>query len=227
MARDRRDPDTVRLAGGTRRTLVELAASGLVLGVISGRALPDVRARVQIENIWYAGDHGFVVQGPGRRLLNLLTPVQRRHINHVAHQLRQALSGLAGVTVEAKGATVAVHYRRAGARDQHLAADVVQRTIGRHQHLRLMHGKKVWEILPSGDIDKTAAVRHILLAERHDLAETWLSVYMGDDVADERVFIAWPGLSVAVGYQPHTAAQYYLRSLAEVREFLRRLADAL
>ena len=81
--------------------------------------------------------------------------------------------------------------------------------------------------MPSGGIDKTTAIRHILLAERQDRAETLLSVYMGDDVADERVFAAWDGLSVAVGYQPHTAAQYYLRSLAEVREFLRRLADAL
>src|SRR3989344_1207942 len=46
-----------RMSAKTRRLLAACARRGKV-AVISGRALADVRARVSLRRIWYAGNHG-------------------------------------------------------------------------------------------------------------------------------------------------------------------------
>ena len=226
LAPIRRDARRVQLAEPVRRALARLADRGLIVGVVSGRAIGDVRARVGVDGIWYVGDHGFLLRDPRHRTVKLVTSRERARIAGVTRQLRRALGHVAGITVEHKGATVAVHYRNARAGNQHLAAEAVRRTIGRRRGLRLMHGKKVWEILPAGHVDKSTAIRRILRAERRR-GSVRLKIYVGDDIADERVFATWNGLSVAVGHQPHTAARYYLRSPLEVHAFLRRLERAL
>ena len=50
-------------------------------------------------------------------------------------------------------------------------------------------------------------------------------MYLGDDVSDEQVFRRWAGVSVAVGRRSRTAAQYFVRSPAEVADCLERLDD--
>lgn len=45
------------------------------LGIISGRALEDVKNLVRIEGIYYAGNHGFEIEG---QILGTSTPLQKR-----------------------------------------------------------------------------------------------------------------------------------------------------
>lgn len=51
-------PEQARLPASTRRVLAELAAAGCRVGVLSGRSLTDLRARIDIPGVWLAGSGG-------------------------------------------------------------------------------------------------------------------------------------------------------------------------
>jgi trehalose-phosphatase len=128
--------------------------------------------------------------------------------------------------VEPKGATVAVHYRGASRRNVVRAREALTQCREEIPGLHLMKGKKVWELLPKREVDKWAAIQFILKRERRKRRSAGRTlVYLGDDTTDERVFRKMPGISVAVGKRHKTAARFFLRSPAEVRQFLRRVSE--
>src|SRR6185312_2865094 len=57
------DPDTARLVDGAAEALTALSAQCPV-AILSGRDLADVRERIGLPGIWYAGSHGFELTGP-------------------------------------------------------------------------------------------------------------------------------------------------------------------
>src|SRR5216110_3553904 len=59
-------PEDAWLADSMRQALRELAARAPV-AILSGRDLDDVRRRVDLDGIVYAGCHGFDIAGPGFR----------------------------------------------------------------------------------------------------------------------------------------------------------------
>jgi trehalose-phosphatase len=213
----------VRLSGRARRALAALARQGHVVGIISGRALDDLRARVGLPGLWYVGDHGFLLRSPRGGTLQLVRRSERTAIARAARQLRASLQGVPGVTVEPKDAAIAVHYRNAPASSRIVAARVTRQLARAERGLRVMAGKCVWELVPLGTVDKALAVRLILQSERRRHPGALLPIYIGDDTADERVFSTQAGLSIAVGPRPSAAAQYSLRSPAEVCRWLERL----
>ena len=57
------DPGAATLVDGAAKALESLA-SQCPVAILSGRDLADLRARVPIPGIWYAGSHGFELTGP-------------------------------------------------------------------------------------------------------------------------------------------------------------------
>src|SRR5262249_8352993 len=57
-------PQDPWLSDSMRQTLHSLAAS-VPVGILSGRDLDDVRGRVLVDGIVYAGSHGFDIAGAG------------------------------------------------------------------------------------------------------------------------------------------------------------------
>ena len=57
------DPAAARLVDGAAEAL-ELVATVCPVAILSGRDLADIRSRVDIPGIWYAGSHGFELTGP-------------------------------------------------------------------------------------------------------------------------------------------------------------------
>jgi trehalose-phosphatase len=211
-------PSDARMLAGTRPLLAACAKQVALTGVVSGRRLLDVRRRVGVSGAWYAGVHGYALVSPRNRRFLLLNRVERERIAYVASRLSQALSGLNGIRVEHKEAAVAVHYRGASIASRHTAGRLVRSLSAESPDLRLMLGRKVWEFLPAGEVNKASAIRFILQRERLRRA----LVFLGDDVTDETVFREMRGVMVLVGKRRHTAARYWLRSPSEVRQFLER-----
>jgi len=224
LAPIRARPSIVRLPARARRVLKQLAARGEIVGVISGRGLRDLRARVGLSGLWYVGDHGFLLQSPQGATLRLVRRSEQRAIVRVSHRLAASLAGRKGLTVEVKDAGIAVHFRNAPRSSRIVAARLTRRLAKGTPGLRAMAGKCVWEIVPGAAVDKALAVRLILQSERRRASPTILPIYIGDDTADERVFSMRLGLSIAVGPRPSAAAQYALRSPVEVCRWLERLA---
>ncbi len=223
-------PDQVWLERGAQRLLAGLAQRGAVVAVVSGRKLEDVRERVGLSGIWYVGAHGYFLRAPNNRVIGLLNPIEQARIRRARRVLSKRLRRLPGILLEAKRATIAVHYRAASASDAEAARGIVEEFLAKNPGLWLLAGKKVWELLPKSRrrIDKWAAVQTILRQERGGkLQGSRVVFYLGDDTTDERVFENLHGVSVAIAKRRNTAARFYLRSPGEVRKFLERLNQVL
>jgi trehalose-phosphatase len=221
-----RRPSAVRTPPLLQYLLRQLAKGGVKIGIISGRALEDVHEKVGVEGIWYSGSHGYSTRDPKGQTLYLVAPETKLQMKAVWRSLNRRLRSAPGLKIELKDGTVAVHYRRATRAERARAYKELCKVLSTQKQLRLMQGKKVWEILPEGTIDKWKAVQVIL--DREDFhPQTDLLIYLGDDVTDEAVFRKARGLSVAVGNDRRTAAAFFLDSPLEVAEFLRRIAYIL
>lgn len=226
LAPIRKSPEQARLGAGMRLALRDAAAASDVAGIVSGRRLEEVESLVGLPSIWYAAVHGFFLRSPAGKRYSLVGSKVRKQMACLRRSLLREMRGLKGIRVEGKGATVAVHYRRA----RRAAAERAKAIVGNHLHggLQLMHGKKVWEFVPARGnrkVDKWTGISLILRRAGFRRGDHAAVVYLGDDVTDESVFRRLRGITVAVGKRQHTAARYYLRSPAEVRRFLRAWAE--
>jgi trehalose-phosphatase len=221
LAPIRATPNEVRLSQPTRAVIARLAASSRVrVWVISGRKQADVRGRTGVPGVQYMGLHGW--EG---RVDAALGPETKRVLENAKSWLAHRIEPMRGIWIEDKGSTFAVHYRGAAETESSLAqAEMVEVMARLNGSFRLLSGKKVWEVLPRELGDKGSAVRREL--SRFDRRA--LPVYIGDDATDERAFSALPGgLTIRVGPQALTRAQFQLRDPASVRLFLERFEQEL
>lgn len=219
-------PELATLPEPTREVLQRLAAHGPV-AILSGRGREDVASLVGIDDLTYAGSHGFDIAGPTlRREIGEGIP---QRIEQASARLRDELAGLEGVLVEPKRFAVAVHFRQAREADLPRIEEVVDAIRAEHPDLRKVPGKKIFELRPDLDWDKGHALLWLLETLHLDRGEV-VPIYVGDDVTDEDAFrvIEGRGIGVLVAEEPReTAAAYSLRDPEEVRVLLERLAGSL
>src|SRR6478735_6323420 len=220
-------PEDAWLPDSMRQTLRSLAAR-VPVAILSGRDLDDVRGRVLVDGIVYAGSHGFDIAGAGglrRELGAAYLPV----LDKAETELREALDEIPGAQLERKHFSVAAHYRNVNENDAFRVVLAVDAVAARHRELRRMDGKKVYELLPDIDWNKGNAM--LWLLETLGLeGRNALPIYIGDDRTDEDAFRAlsqW-GIGILVSEQSlPTASRYSLKNPAEVEEFLAALATRL
>jgi len=216
-------PEQASLSDSMRHALRELAARAPV-AILSGRDLDDVRRRVNIDRIVYAGSHGFDIAGP-RGLRRQMAIEFLPNLDVAEKELHDALDGIPGARVERKCFSIAAHYRNVKENDVPAVQRVVNAVAARHRQLRRLDGKKVYELLPDINWDKGKAVvwlLEILGVERGNVRP----IYIGDDSTDEDAFRALEhlGIGILVSEQSQpTAASYLLKNPAEVERFLRAL----
>jgi len=220
-------PENALLSDSMRQALQELVLQAPV-AILSGRDLDDVRQRVNIGAIVYAGSHGFDIAGP-RRMRKEMAAEFLPKLDMVEKELGKQLGGIPGAIVERKRFSIAAHYRNVNESDVHKVERAVSEVAARHRELRKMDGKKVYELLPDIDWDKGKAVLWLLenLGLEHGKVRP---IYIGDDRTDEDAFRALEksGTGILTSEQPRsTAASYSLKDPTEVERFLRELVAAL
>jgi trehalose 6-phosphate phosphatase len=223
------DPQKALMSDSMRSTVSRLAQRCTV-AVISGRDLEDVREKVGIAGIVYAGSHGFDIIGPEKDRLQLqqgkdFLPA----LDRAERLLKIASKKILGTVVERKRFSVAVHYRnikRGSFGAVKLLVDTVAHDV---PELRKSKGKKIFELHPRMNWHKGKALLWILDALELG-GSVGLPIAIGDDVTDEDAFrvLKDRGIAVAVGETPRaTAAAYWLKNPAEVETFLGELAARL
>ena len=227
------DPDSARLADGVADALTSLSAQCPV-AILSGRDLADVRQRIGLPGLWYAGSHGFELTGPdGEHHQNTEAAASIPLLAEAATELADQLGDIPGVAVEHKRFGVAVHYRNA-ARDHVGAVAAAVRGAGQRTGLRVTTGREVIELRPDVDWDKGKTLRWVLDYIRdNEGTHSLLPIYLGDDITDEDAFdaVADDGIAVLVRHSDDgdraTAARYALDDPDRVREFIERIARRL
>ncbi|MGO8816583.1 MAG: trehalose-phosphatase [Terriglobia bacterium] len=211
------NPTGVKLDPPVRRVLGALARQpGLSVYVMSGRRLADLRRLVKVRGIHLLGLHGWESHGAA------LPPSQKQVLHDAKIWLALELPAQPGILIEDKGYALAVHYRVAKPPAARIAQKVLRAARDRfHPGLRLLKGKKIWELLPRAIVGKGPATQGLLAK----LPPDTLPIFIGDDTSDESAFAVLPhGLAVHVGDHAQTKAHFRLRDPGEVREFLERLA---
>lgn len=220
-------PEDATLPGAARAAIQALAAHHRVIfGVLSGRALGDLRRKVDLGGLWYVGNHGFEILSPEGQETRFYSPEEAGLLDEVRRELAEEMGATPGVLLESKGPTVAVHTR--GVRDEHLAGveAAFLRVMNVH-HRRLMMGRanRVLEARLRGSCNKGSAVRFI----RETLPAATLMAYFGDYLADSDAFRALQGFGVCVSVgsagnlaefalpDPQAVVDVFLRIDAEFR----------
>jgi len=207
-------PEQARISRSVSGRLRRLAEC-LPVAIVSGRSVADVSGRLDFEPWCVVGNHGAEI-GP-------------EAVTESAGEL-DAVRGLlasrggeltqAGVTVEDKGLSLALHYRlsRQPERARALIHDALQPVLADY---RVFGGKMVENVVRAGAADKSEAMHHLVRQCRASCA-----VFVGDDVNDEPVFAAAPDdwLTIRVGREdPASQANFFLDSTAEVALLLDRM----
>lgn len=209
------------------RTVVATLARRCVVAIVSGRELANVRAKVGLDTVYYAGDHGFAIQGPpGSAIWHEQGAEFLADLAAARDTLEPPLRTLHGAVLEAKRYSFTVHYRQVAEAQVAAVAALVDGVLAEHGNLRKHYGKKVFEVRPRLDWHKGKAVLWLLKALKLD-GDDVLPLYIGDDVTDEDAFraLSGRGIGILVSDIPRSsAAAYRLHDVTEVGQFLRRLA---
>lgn len=220
-----RHPGRARLPAATRRALGRLRRlPRIVVGVVSGRSLRDLRRRVGLGGIHYVGTHGLEWAEPSGKVHRRANKRWQARIHKIGDELERLVGRLPGIYVEHKTVSVAVHFRNASAPVAGKARRLVRRWAKNSSPVRLLQGKKVLELLPPGEEDKGLAVRRLAARLGHPRL-----IYLGDDVTDESAFrrLKASDVGIHVGTNTASRARYRLRSPDEVRRLLERVAELL
>ncbi len=223
-----KDPEKAKLTSTTRRLLRELNRQReIVLGIISGRSLSDLKKRVGVNNIFYAGNHGLEILFKGKKILakEALIKQCRLPLILAKKDLKKVLKGIKGVVFEDKGVMFAVHYRKVtkGLRKVKLAFRRATAPFLRNNKLKVSAGKKVLEIRPNIAINKFDAVS--FLQKKLKKKKDELTIFIGDDLTDEDVFknLGPSDFGIRVGRKQGSRAKYFLKSPQEVNKLLTKI----
>jgi len=158
-------------------------------------------------------------------------------------KIKNALPGIVGLkekvtkiindipcyTIEDKGLSFALHYRRCRDKDlTHLRKiNSILFEYIKDRPIELMQMKKVVEVKPKG-INKGNAVGTINRKYKKNIPS--LNICLGDDVTDEYLFKSnTSGINIKVGESEYldSEAEYYLKDIKEVHQFLGMLYNVL
>ncbi|MFH1826742.1 MAG: trehalose-phosphatase [bacterium] len=217
-------PSLAVLSKSRRKTLRQLAKTPQVLlAIVSGRELADVKKLVGIPNLIYAGNHGFEIKGPR---INTTLPQAKKTIpvmKKIKKALMQELRAIKGVIVEDKTLTLSIHYRLAKEKDEAMIKKIVRQATKSSKKVKVTFGKKVIEIRPNFKWDKGAAV--LWLLKKLGQGRKVVPVYIGDDQTDEDAFRALKnkGITVRVGRAEKTLARHRVKDVNEVYKFIQSM----
>lgn len=230
-------PELADLSPQMKEHLQELAEnSHLTLGVISGRTVQDLRERVGIDGIIYAGNHGLEIEGPNFSFVNPVAKEAEPFLHSLCGELGKALSEIKGARVDDKGLTLSLHYRLVDEAQLGEVDRIFRRIINpplASGKIRITPSKKAYDIRPAVDWNKGKAIEFITRGLNGKLAEgsRLLVVFLGDDITDYdgfHVVNKGKGISIFVGEESaEPKAQYLLRSPGEVYQFLNMLGGVI
>lgn len=223
-------PSTAQLPEPVAAGLRRLAALA-PLAIVSGRAVDDLRARVDVGAQHLVGNHGNEAadvtaagdEAAGDETSDGATAggaaVPAARARSICRAWTQALTVMLreslddpGILIEDKGLTLSLHYREA--RDPERAGALLHALVQRLEPApRVIGGTRVVNLLPPGSVTKFEALR--ALATRHEARSV---VYTGDDDTDEIVFERAPSGWLTVRVEPRgpSAARFILERQAEV-----------
>lgn len=205
-------PDDAAVPPAVAEPLAALAER-LPVAVVTGRSVRDVASRLGVAPHYLVGNHGAEAAG------HAVDAAGGAALDDLRARLAAADLAGAGVQVEDKGLSLALHYRLAA--DRQAAETRIDAALTPLDPLLARFGGKlVVNVVVAAAPDKGDAV--LGLAER---AGTRAVLFIGDDLNDEAVFRRAPPdwLTVRVGRDQDSVARYFVDGQADMAQLLQKM----
>lgn len=196
-------------------------AAGGAVALISGRRVADIDRLFGSNALPVAGQHGVERRDATGRLHH---HAPSGNLAAIKPSIETLAASMPGVLMEDKGASIALHYRRAPQLAPRLRRALRELVAAAGEDIALQPGKMVLEVRPAGR-DKGITIREFM-AEPPFRGR--MPAFVGDDATDEYGFALvneLGGHSIKVG-RGASVARWRLPDVRAVRNWLRRCATA-
>ncbi len=208
-------PSDAYMTKTTEGLLKELSKLAPV-AIVSGRTLSDLRKRVPFKPQFLIGNHDSELISDSRKSVDEAIQVCKKWLDILSE-----VDFGAGVEVEEKVHSLAIHYRRSRSKKESLVRikDAIRKL---NPEARVIFGKSVVNLIPLGaphkgtailDLIKRSTVKHIF--------------YIGDDESDEDIFSLDYNLgqimTVRVGQKKSSQAKYFIKHQSEINQVLKTI----
>ncbi|MDD3296317.1 MAG: trehalose-phosphatase [Candidatus Omnitrophica bacterium] len=197
----------------------------ILIGIISGRSLKDVREKTGVKNLFFAGSHGAEIFFRGKKFIipKIAKGSSGKLLGIVKRRIKTAFKRFPGVIYEDKPFTFSIHYRNMTFSQARRVVKEVKDNVSdvrRAGGLRLKYGKKVIEVVPRVSFGKFDAVKFFY--KKINKKNNDITVFVGDDLTDEDIFknLDRRDIGIRVGKSKLSAAEYFLKNTSEVGKFL-------
>ncbi len=223
-------PKKVKLSPAVRKYLKKLSKNKRIdVGIVSGRELKDIMRLVGIKGIYYVGNHGLELKGPGSFFIHPSFKKYNPYVKTIADALRRGISGIKGAILEYKRLSLSLHYRLVPAKNISKLKSIfmsISMPYIKSGKVKLTRGKKVLEVRPPLSWDKGKVVKII---KNMTGKKNTLTLFVGDDVTDEDAFkvLKKGDFSIRVIKKKSSKARYFLKSPNEVRRLLVKISKII
>jgi trehalose-phosphatase len=214
LAKIAKTPKDARIKKSSKILLEKL--SGLFnVAVISGRKLSELKAKVGLQDVIYAGNHGLEWQigknvkrvESSRATKGKLLPIKKL--------LQKIVLNYPGAFVEDKVFSLSVHYRKLDAKKAGELVRSAEKQIAsavKNNEFIITPAKKAIEIRPNVKWNKGEFAKFLVQYLGKNSNSGILTFYIGDDRTDEDAFNALRGgVTVRMGRQKESSAHYFIK----------------
>jgi trehalose 6-phosphate phosphatase len=222
-------PTLARLGPATRQRLAALSnLPGIAVGVISGRALADVRNMVGLPGLYYAGSGGQELDLRGEQINYPHADKFRDNARTLLDRLAPIFTAHPGTWAESKPVGIAIHYRELVSTRRADFRHEVARVVSEFSYpFRLLDVTQALEITPADGWDKGTAVEAIL---DHLGEPDVLPMYAGDAANDAEALAVVDlrgGIAIGVGPSAPAVAPHRVTDAGELSEAIANLVAEL
>ncbi len=182
------DPADAAIEARSEAALRDLTGLVDVVGIVTGRAVSDMQARLDTGNLVVVGNHGLEWVVRGEHQAHEAGVAAEEAVTAALAEIRERIEHdrlAEGVVFENKRLSASVHYRMAPNQKQvgSVLVPLARRVVASHG-LRLTEGKFIVELRPMAEVSKGSAMHQ--LQRELDLASI---VFLGDDLTDVDGFV--------------------------------------
>lgn len=225
------DPNSSFIEPDLHEALDALAAQRqLITGILSARSVTELRKDFPEQKHILAGNYGLEISVPG--LISFTHPVaesSRVLLRQAKQELKQLMLSEYKTILEDHGLSLCLHWHRSPViyreKINSLLAELASTSVG----LNFKTLPSSYEIWPAVDWDKASGLRQMLQLAQASHSQVFF-LYCGDSAPDEPAF-DWvnlhDGISVHIGENNCSSANYTLESPAHLYEFICQLSRLL
>jgi len=223
-------PKQAFLPVSTKKILEKLCKFSFV-AIITGRSLEDIKKKVGIKKIIYAGNHGTEWQIGKQKKTIKISRLSCQKLAEVERKFKDLVSRYPSLLVDEKKQGFSVHYRKLSASRQSKFSKEAEKIIAsykRSKFISFFYGKKVLEAVAKTGWNKGKFAKFLIGYLKKKYKKDILPVYIGDDTTDESVFLNLKtAITARVSRDKKSFAKYFIKNQRDVNKALHYFLNAL